>query len=408
MLVRRTASVATTAPRAESITETQGRRDMAASDQRRILLSPPDVGEQEKQALLRAFDGGWIAPLGPEVDAFEAELATYVDGPACAALSSGSAALELGLLAVGVRPGDDVVVQSATFAASAFAAVHVGANPVFCDVDETTWGLDVHQVARFLADRADAGRLPAAIMPVDLYGMCGDYAALRSVAANYDIPVVEDAAEGLGSSSGGKKAGSLGDVAAFSFNGNKIITTSGGGALTGPPDIVERVRHLATQARQPVPYFEHTEVGFNYRMSNLLAALGRAQLAGLDPKIERRRQIFERYRSELPAIDWLTSSTTDRANHWLSVGLLPDGFDPAALCSQLGEVGVEARQAFKPMHRQPVFEQAERIGSCGVADRLFDRGICLPSGSTLNDDDQSYVIERVVAALAPAHATSAS
>lgn len=380
---------------------------MAEGNERRILLSPPDVGAPERRALLQAFEGGWIAPLGPEVDAFEAELAAYVDRPACAALSSGSAALELGLLAVGLQPGDDVVVQSATFAASAFAVVHVGANPVFCDVDDTTWGLDVEQVAQYLADRARVDRLPAAIMPVDLYGMCGDYAALRVLAANYDIPIVEDAAEGLGSTGATAKAGALGDVAAFSFNGNKIITTSGGGALAGPVDLVERVRHLATQARQPVPYFEHAEVGFNYRLSNLLAALGRAQLAGLDAKIQRRRRIFERYRSELPAIDWLTSSTTAQANHWLSVGLLPEGLEPAALCEQLGGTGIEARQAFKPMHRQPVFNRAERIGSCEVADRLFDRGICLPSGSTLTDEDQTYVIEHVATAIAPAPAGSA-
>ncbi len=372
---------------------------MADGNERRILLSPPDVGEDEKAALLRAFDGGWIAPLGPEVDAFEAELAAYVGRPACAALSSGSAALELGLLAVGVKPGDDVVVQSATFAASAFAVVHVGANPVFCDIDDSTWGLDVDRVAAFLAERAGVGRLPTAIMPVDLYGMCGDHAALRAVAADYGIPVVEDAAEGLGSISGGAKAGSLGDVAAFSFNGNKIITTSGGGALTGPVDVVERVRHLATQARQPVPHFEHAEVGFNYRLSNLLAALGRAQLAGLDTKIERRRAIFERYCAELPMIEWLTSTTTDRANHWLSVGLLADGIDPAAACRALGEIGIEARQAFKPMHRQPVFAGAERVGDCAVADRLFDHAICLPSGSTLTDDEQTHVIDSVRAIL---------
>jgi dTDP-4-amino-4,6-dideoxygalactose transaminase len=373
---------------------------MPQETERRILLSPPDVGEAEKEALLRAFDGGWIAPLGPEVDAFEAELAAYVDAPACAALSSGSAALELGLRAVGVEAGDEVVVQSATFAASAFAVVHVGATPVFCDVDANSWGLDLEVLERFLVARAGRGRLPAAIMPVDLYGMCGDYRALRGITERYDLPIVEDAAEGLGSSCGPAMAGSLGDVAAFSFNGNKIITTSGGGALTGSADVVDRVRHLATQARQPVAHFEHAEVGFNYRLSNLLAALGRAQLAGLDRKIERRHTIFERYRAELPTIDWLSSSTTGRSNHWLSVGLLDEGIDPAEFCRRLGGAGIEARQAFKPMHRQPVFEGAELIGDGAVADRLFDRGVCLPSGSTLTDDDQAFIIERVQAELA--------
>jgi len=372
---------------------------MADVNERRILLSPPDVGDDERAALVRAFDGGWIAPLGPEVDAFEAELAAYVAAPACAALSSGSAALELGLLAVGVEPGDEVVVQSATFAASAFAAVHVGAVPVFGDIDEETWGLDPDPLDRFLTARAASGRLPAAIVPVDLYGMCADYASLRELAERFEIPIVEDAAEGLGSSSGGTMAGSLGDLAAFSFNGNKIITTSGGGALTGPVEVVDRVRYLATQARQPVPHFEHDEVGFNYRLSNLLAALGRAQLAGLDAKIDRRRAIFERYRSELPAIRWLTSTATDRSNHWLSVGLLADGVDPADVCRRLGGYGIEARQAFKPMHRQPVFAEAELIGDCDVADKLFDRGICLPSGSTLTDDDQDYVIATLQAEL---------
>lgn len=372
---------------------------MAELNERRILLSPPDVGDAERKALLQAFDGGWIAPLGPEVDAFEAELAAYVAAPASAALSSGSAALELGLLAVGVEPGDEVVVQSATFAASAFAVVHVNATPVFCDVDQATWGIDVDQLAAFLAARAAVDRLPAAIVPVDLYGMCGNYAALRELTARYDVPIVEDAAEGLGSSSGGRMAGSLGDVAAFSFNGNKIITTSGGGALTGPTEVVDRVRYLATQARQPVAHFEHAEVGFNYRLSNLLAAVGRAQLAGLDAKIERRREIFERYRSEVPSIDWLTSTSTQRCNHWLSVGLLPDGIDPADLCRRLGSHGIEARQAFKPMHRQPVFANAELIGGCTVADTLFDRGLCVPSGSTLTDDDQQHVIEQLRAEL---------
>ena len=378
---------------------------MAELNERRILLSPPDVGDAEKEALLRAFDGGWIAPLGPEVDAFEAELAAYVAAPACAALSSGSAALELGLLAVGVEPGDEVVVQSATFAASAFAVVHVNATPIFCDVDQATWGIDVDQLADFLAARAAVDRLPAAIVPVDLYGMCGNFSALRELTARYDVPLVEDAAEGLGSSSDGRMAGSLGDVAAFSFNGNKIITTSGGGALTGPAEVVDRVRYLATQARQPVPHFEHAEVGFNYRLSNLLAAVGRAQLAGLDAKIERRREIFERYQAEVPSIDWLTSTSTERCNHWLSVGLLPDGVDPADLCRRLGSHGIEARQAFKPMHRQPVFADAELIGGCAVADTLFDRGICVPSGSTLTDDDQRHVIEQLRAELAASSKT---
>ncbi len=373
---------------------------MVEPGESRILLSPPDVGPAEREALLRAFDGGWIAPLGPEVDAFEAELAAYVGAPACAALSSGSAALELALLAVGVEPGDEVVVQSATFAASAFAPVHLGATPVFIDVDRRSWGIDPELLARLLDERARDGRLPAAVMAVDLYGFCADYPTLAEVCAAHGVPLVEDAAESLGSKVGGDRmAGMLADVGAFSFNGNKIITTSGGGALVGPPDVVERVRHLATQARQPVPHFEHHEVGFNYRLSNLLAGLGRAQLAGLEPKIERRATIFDRYRAELSTIEWLTAETTERPNRWLSVGLLPPGIDPAEVCGELSAVGVEARQAFKPMHRQRVFEANQMVGGA-VADELFARGICLPSGSAMTDDEQTRVIAAVASALA--------
>ena len=357
-----------------------------------VLLSPPDVGARERAALLRAFDGGWIAPLGPEVDAFEHELADYVGAPACAALSSGSAALELGLLAVGVAPGDEVVVQSATFAASAFAVVHVGATPVFCDVETSTWGLDLNLLEGFLQERAKTNALPAAVMAVDLYGLLANYSELENICRRYEVPLVEDAAESLGSRSGSTMGGGFGDVAAFSFNGNKIITTSGGGALVGSTEIIDRVRFLATQARQPVPHFEHHEVGFNYRLSNLLAALGRAQLEGLEPKIERRLEIQARYRRELPALDWLSSSATDRPNAWLSVGLLPESLDPAEVCQQLSAFAIEARQAFKPMHAQPVFSSAHVLGG-GVAEDLFARGLCLPSGSNLPERDLERVID---------------
>jgi dTDP-4-amino-4,6-dideoxygalactose transaminase len=356
-----------------------------------ILLSPPHVGAAERQAILRAFDSGWIAPTGPEVDAFEAEIAAYVQAPACAALSSGSAALELALLALGVRPGDEVVVQTATFAASAFAAVHVGAVPVFCDIDRRTWGLDPELLEGLLALRAAAGRLPAAVMPVDLYGACPDYEAIRSVCRRYGVPIVEDAAEGLGSISRGTMAGTFGDLGAFSFNGNKIITTSGGGALVGDPDLVDRCRYLATQARQPVPHYEHTEIGYNFRLSNLLAALGRAQLSQLEERIGRRQEILDRYREALPELAWIPQGVTERSNCWLSVALVPDGVEPGRLCRLLAADGVEARPAWKPMHAQPVFAGAERVGG-DVADELFARGLCLPSGSAMTPAQQEHVI----------------
>jgi dTDP-4-amino-4,6-dideoxygalactose transaminase len=360
----------------------------------RILLSPPDVGEPERQAVLRAFDGGWIAPVGPEVDAFERELAGYVGAESCAALASGTAALHLALLVSGVGPGDEVVVQSATFAASAFAVRHCGATPVFCDSERRTWNLDPGLLADHLEDRAAVGCLPAAVVAVDLYGLCADYASLRPLCRSYGVPLIEDAAEALGSICQGMKAASLGDLGVLSFNGNKLITTSGGGALVGPTDVVDRARHLASQARQPVLHYEHHEVGFNYRLSNLLAALGRAQLARVEERVAHRREVFDRYRRALPALDWLDDGVTERSNRWLSVALLPPGVDPHAICTELDRVGIEARPAWKPMHLQPVFGDCEHLGGA-VSEELFHRGLCLPSGSSLTEGQQSTVVAEV-------------
>ena len=357
-----------------------------------VLLSAPDVDASDREALLRAFDGGWIAPVGPELDQFEIELAAYVGAPACVGLASGTAALHLGLLEAGVRPGDEVVVQTLTFAASAFAVVHAGATPVFCDVEPGTWGLDPELLESFLAQRAAVDRLPAAVMSVDLYGSCADYARLSPVCARYGVPLVEDAAEALGSRSAGRMAGSFGATAALSFNGNKIITTSGGGALLGSVEAVERARYLATQARTPVLHYEHEAIGWNYRLSNLLAALGRSQLARLETKITRRTTIFDGYRldPDLAALGWCPFAATERPNHWLSVALLPVGLEPAEVCDQLRAEQIEGRPAWKPMHLQPVFAHCETIGGA-VADEIFDRGLCLPSGSGLSLADEDRV-----------------
>lgn len=364
-----------------------------------VLLSAPDVDDSDREALLRAFDEGWIAPVGPELDAFERELANYVGAEACVGLASGTAALHLALLEVGVEPGDEVVVQTLTFAASAFSVSHAGAIPVFCDVEPGTWGLDPDLLASFLAERAAVDRLPAAVMSVDLYGSCADYSRLEAVCARYGLPLVEDAAEALGSRSSERMAGTFGSAAALSFNGNKIITTSGGGALLGSAEAVDHARYLATQARTPVLHYEHEAIGWNYRLSNLLAALGRSQLARLEVKIDRRTAIGEAYRSDpdLAALEWCPYAATERPNHWLSVALLPAGADPVAVCDHLRTERIEARPAWKPMHQQPVFAGCEVIGGA-VADEIYERGVCLPSSSAMTTSEE----DRVHAALSKA------
>jgi len=367
----------------------------------RILLSPPDVGPREREALIAAFDSGWIAPAGPELAAFERDLAAYTGAESCVVLSSGTAALHLALLVAGVVPGDEVVVQSATFAASAFAVAQAGATPVFCDSDASSWCLDPEALESLLEQRAASARLPKAVMPVDLYGSLADYSRLRALCTSFGVALIQDAAEALGSQGADGHAGSHGHLAALSFNGNKIITTSGGGAVLGPTDLVEEARFLSTQARLPVLHYEHERIGFNYRMSNLLAALGRAQLAGLEAKVAKRTSISERYLNAFPTLEWCPFAFTPRPNHWLNVALLPEGVEPATICAELGASGIEARPAWKPMHQQPVFKDNEWFGG-SVADDLFERGVCLPSGSGMTAGQVDQVIEAVHTALARA------
>ena len=361
-----------------------------------VLLSSPDVGAVEREAILRAFDSGWIAPAGAELDAFEEELSSYTGSQACVALSSGTGALHLALLVAGVAPGDEVVVQSATFAASAFAVVHAHAIPVFLDSDWGTWCMDAELLNNFLEDRAAQDRLPSAVMPVDLYGSCADYVALSDVCERFDVALVRDAAESLGSYSTTGRVGEIDAPTVVSFNGNKIITASSGGALLADRTTVDRARYLATQARQPLMHYEHTDIGFNYRLSNLLAALGRAQLAGIERKIDRRTKIHDVYVAAFPELEFCSYAATTRPNHWLTVALFDEG-DPLKICEHLHSVGVQARPAWKPMHMQPVFSDSEYVDGHGVAASLFSRGICLPSGSALTDSEVERVIAEVAA-----------
>jgi dTDP-4-amino-4,6-dideoxygalactose transaminase len=366
----------------------------------RLFLSPPDVGARERELLLDAFDSNWIAPLGPHVDAFEREFAEFVGVGHAAALSSGTAALHLALVLLGVGPGDDVLVPSFTFAATANAVTYVGARPVFLDSEWSTWNVDPDLVEEELATRFHDGREPpAALVGVDLYGQCATWDPILASCAAYGVPIIEDAAEALGATYRGRAAGSFGALNVFSFNGNKIMTTSGGGMLAADdPELIARARHLSTQAREPAPHYEHREVGFNYRMSNLLAALGRAQLESLPAKVARRREINAAYRAafaEVPGIGFLPNAPDGEPTNWLTVVTLDD---PTPVREHLATLDIEARPAWKPMHLQPVFAGCEMRGGA-VAEEIFRRGLCLPSGSAMTATDVDRVVQGVLASV---------
>ena len=372
----------------------------------RIWLSPPDVRAPERAALLAAVESGWVAPIGPDLDAFEAELAQRCGVPHAVALSSGTAALHLALLQVGVSRGDDVLVPTATFAATANAVTYCGARPCFIDADPVTWQMSPALLAAELSERQARGALPTAVVTVDLYGACADYDAILAICAEYGVPVVEDAAEALGASFGSRPAGSFGAAGVLSFNGNKIITTSSGGALLcHDRAAADRARYLATQARMPAAHYEHAEVGFNYRMSNLLAAFGRGQLASLEERIVRRRAIRARYQealADLPGVAFPANDPRGTTNAWLTCITLEAGV--AAVRSEelrleLEARNIETRALWKPMHAQPVFAgHPARLD--GTADRLFSTGLCLPSGSSMSDADLERVVEAVRGTLA--------
>jgi dTDP-4-amino-4,6-dideoxygalactose transaminase len=370
----------------------------------RIYLSPPDVGTAERQLLLDAFDSNWIAPLGPHVDAFEREFAAAVGVPFSVALSSGTAALHLSLLCHGVGAGDEVLTSTLTFAATANAITYVGARPAFVDVSPATWTIDPELLAEELAERSRRGRLPAAVIAVDLYGQCCDYARLAAVCDRFGVLLIEDAAEALGASYGERPAGAFGRCAAFSFNGNKIITTSGGGMLVSHSrTVVERARHLATQARDAAPHYQHSQIGFNYRLSNLLAAVGRAQLRTLADKVARRRAIRLRYERELgrlPGLALPAEAPYGRSNAWLTcITVNPAAFGASSeqIRRHLQSQDIESRPIWKPMHLQPVFRDC-RVRGGSVAARLFATGLCLPSGSRLSTAEQASVIAAVAEA----------
>lgn len=370
----------------------------------RVYLSPPHMSPRERELLLDAFDSNWVAPLGPHVDAFENELGPAVGMPHVCALSSGTGALHLALLLLGVGAGDEVLVSSLTFAATANAVTYVGACPSFVDSERTSWNMCPDRLEEALERRNRAGKLPKAIIAVDLYGQTADYDRIVPLAERYGVPLVEDAAEALGATHGNGPAGRFGAISILSFNGNKIITTAGGGAMASTKkEYVDRARFLATQARDPAPHYEHSTIGFNYRMSNLLAAVGRGQLSVLADRVAARRANNAFYREALAGLPGLAlqpEAPWGKSTFWLTCLTIDPraaGLDREVLRLALADKDVEARPVWKPMHLQPVFRDAPVFGGAISAD-LFEHGLCLPSGSSLRPDDRAEVVEVIRAA----------
>ncbi|WP_407358503.1 aminotransferase class I/II-fold pyridoxal phosphate-dependent enzyme [Microbacterium sp. LTA6] len=367
----------------------------------RIYMSSPDVTQLEEDAVVAAMRSGWIAPLGPDVDAFERELADRVGVAEGVALSSGTAALHLGLITLGVKPGDIVVTSTMTFAATTNAIMYTGAEPYFVDADAATGNMNPALLRTALERLSADGEHVGAIVPVDLLGKAVDYTEILAIADEFGVPVLADAAESLGASHGGKAAGSFGRASIVSFNGNKIMTTSGGGMLlTDDAAFAQHVRYLATQARQPVVHYEHTDVGYNYRMSNLLAALGRAQLSRLDGMIAKRREMREQYKglfADVAGVEVFGGDGDGDDNVWLTSILIDSdttGWTPQELSAALAADNIESRPLWKPMHKQPVFENY-RGEIDGTSEALFERGLTLPSGSALSDGQRERVISAI-------------
>jgi len=369
----------------------------------RIYLSRPHMSGREETYVAEAFASNFIAPLGPQLDAFEASVRDYLgEDLHCVGLSSGSAALHLALRIAGVGQGDEVWISSMTFAGGIFPVNYLGATPRFFDLDPDSWTIDIVRLGEELAVAAREGRLPKAIVPTDLYGQSVDLDALESLAAQYDVRLVLDSAESLGASYlDGRKAGTGGDAAILSFNGNKIITTSGGGMLvTRHKQWADQARFLATQARDPAPHYEHSTFGYNYRLSNICAAIGIGQMEVLDDRVARRRAICERYRTTLsrPGIDFMPEPEGQRSTRWLTALTLDPaktGVSREDVRLMLLEHQIEARPLWKPMHMQPLYAGAPYHGA-GFDETLFANGLCLPSGSDMTDDQQDEVIKRTL------------
>jgi len=377
-----------------------------------ILLSTPHMGSAERDFVEEAFLTNWIAPLGPNVDGFEREIAELVGISHAAALSSGTAALHLGLILLGVQRGDKVFCSTLTFSASANPIVYQGAEPIFIDSDEESWNMSPQALADAFATAEREGWMPKAVIIVNLYGQSANMDPLLALCERYGVPVLEDAAESLGARYKGKASGTFGRLGVFSFNGNKIITTSGGGMLVSEDgDLIDKARFLATQARDPAPHYEHSQIGYNYRMSNILAGVGRGQLKVLAARVEARRAVFQVYKQafkDLAGIEWMPEPEWSFSTHWLSACTFDKeiGVSSHELIAQLFGELIEARPIWKPMHRQLVFAGCRYFphSELSVSDRLFESGICLPSGSNMTDKQIERIVRTIRSSLYRTHA----
>lgn len=370
-----------------------------------ILLSTPHMGHQELEFVQEAFTTNWIAPVGPHIDAFEKEFCAEVNVNHAAAVSSGTAALHLALRLLNISPGDEVFCSTLTFIASVSPITYLGARPVFIDSDRTSWNMDPGVLQDALEKRAKTGKLPKAVIVVHLYGQSADIDPISKLCQEYDIPLIEDAAESLGATYKGRSPGTFGKFGFFSFNGNKIITTSGGGMLVSDDEeLIKKARFLATQARDPAPHYQHSVIGYNYRLSNVLAGIGRGQLKVLSERVLARRRNFDFYYEnlcDLPGLGFMPEATFGTATRWLScITIDPQEFGASRdeVRLHLADSNIESRPVWKPLHLQPVFSGCDCFGG-GVAEDLFDRGLCLPSGSNLTTND----LERVVKAIRAIH-----
>ena len=373
--------------------------------EKRIYLSPPHMSGYEQQMVNDVFESNWIAPLGPHVDAFEKEMAEYVGTAGALALSSGTAAIHLALRLLGAEQGDIVFCSTLTFIASVNPVLYQGAEPVFIDSEPDSWNMSPLALSKAFLAAERNGRLPKAVIIVNLYGQSADMIPLLEICNHYRVPVIEDAAESLGATYRNKASGTWGKFGTYSFNGNKIITTSGGGMLVSDDiEALNKARFWATQARDPAPWYQHSEMGYNYRMSNVLAAIGRGQLQVLEDRVRIRRGIFERYQKNLSKINgvgFMPEAPYGRHNRWLSVMTVDSqkcGLTPTQIIAELESQNIESRPVWKPMHLQPLFDSCPYIthGNKSIADQLFETGICLPSGSSLSVNEQNRVIECLV------------